>query len=358
MDIMEALSSAATEHVQTPRKPRQRPTISDVARLAGVSISTVSRVLNDTAPVSEDVEQRVRSAVEMLSFTPLAAARNLAVRKTYTIGLLLPEVASNFFAPFLSGLENAVRPSEYQLLVHVSLLRSPDDAAWRRMAVGEHNTDGMMVFVGSMDEESLLRMHRRDFPILLLFFRGPAGVNIPWVGFDNRTGLCQAVEHLVTVHQRRRIVYLRGPVGNADSEEREVAFCQTLERLGVPVAPELFSRSGYSAQGGERAIEELLTNSVDFDAVFTGDDDSATGVLAALRRAGRRIPEDVALVGFDDLPFATHLNPPLTTVHAPIEQAGYMAASKLLSMLSGETPEVATRLPVELVIRQSCGCGR
>lgn len=341
----------------TVRKPKPRPTISDVARLAGVSISTVSRVLNDTAPVSEDVEQRVRNAVEMLNFTPHAAARNLAVRKTYTVGLLLPEVGNNFFAPLLRGVENAVRSSEYQLLVHASL-RTPDDAPWRRTPVGEHNTDGMLVFVGSVEEEDLLRAHQRDFPMVLLFFRGPSSVNIPWVGFDNRTGLCQAVEHLVTVHQRRRIVYLRGPMGNADSEERESAFCETLERLGAPILPELFARGNYSAQGGESAIQELLARSIDFDAVFTGDDESATGVMAALRRAGRRIPEDVALVGFDDLPFSAHLNPPLTTVRAPIERAGFSAANKLLSILAGETPEVATRLPVELVIRQSCGCVR
>lgn len=339
------------------RRPKPRATISDVARLAGVSISTVSRVINDTAPVSEDVEQRVRQAAEMLSYTPHAAARNLAVRKTYMIGLLLPELGNNFFAPLLRGVENAVRPTEYQLLVHASL-RSLEDAPWRRSSIGEHNADGMLVFVNSTDEEELLRNYQREFPMVLLFFSGPRSANIPHIGFDNASGLRQVVEHLVTVHGRRQIAFLRGPVGNFDSDEREMAFCQTLERLGVAWRPELIVRGHYTSVGGESAIQALLDRGIAFDAVFTGDDEAATGVMAALRRANLRIPEDVAMIGFDDLPFAGYLNPPLTTVQAPVERAGFLAATKLLSILAGEIPEIATRLPVELVIRQSCGCRR
>lgn len=339
------------------RRPKPRPTISDVARLAGVSISTVSRVINDTVPVSEDVEQRVRHAVEMLSYTPHTAARNLAVRKTYTIGLLLPELSNNFFAHMLRGVENAIRPTEYQLLIHASL-RSLEEAPWRRSPIGEHNADGMLVFVGSTDEEDLLRNQQRDFPMVLLFFRGPTGADIPYVGFDNSDGLRQVVEHLVMVHGRRRIVYMRGPVGNVDSDERERAFGQTLAQVGVPLHPELVVRGHYSAPGGESAILELLARGAAFDAIFAGDDEAATGALAALRRANLRIPEDVAIIGFDDLPFAAHLNPPLTTLHAPVQQAGFVAATKLLALLAGERVEVATRLPVELVIRQSCGCHR
>lgn len=339
----------------TLRRPKPRATISDVARLAGVSISTVSRVINDTAPVSPDVEQRVRHAVEMLSYTPHTAARNLAVRKTYAVGLLLPELSNNFFAPLLRGVENAIRPTEYQLLIHASLRRL-EDAPWRRSPIGEHNSDGMLVYVNSADEEELIRNAQRDFPMVLLFTEGPRSVNIPSVGFDNSIGMRQAVEHLVSVHGRRRIVYMRGPEGNTDSEEREAAFGRTLERLGIPFYPDLIVRSDYSAPGGERAIQELLKRGTAFDAIFTGDDESATGAMAALRKADRRIPEDVAVIGFDDLPFAQHLNPPLTTVYAPVEQAGFLAATKLLSILAGQAPEIVTRLPVNLVIRQSCGC--
>ena len=337
------------------RKAKQRPTISDVARLAGVSISTVSRVLNDTAPVSGDVDKRVRQAVELLSYTPHAAARNLAVRKTNTVGLLLPELSSGFFAPMLRGIESAIRESEYHLLVHASL-RSGDSDPWRRHPIGEHNADGMLLFVKSTDDEEILRNYQRDFPMVLLFFKGPRGADIPCVSFDNAGGMYQIVEHLVTVHGRRRIVYLRGPVGNQDSEERELAYRQALAQVGLPYDPALVARGDYSDEGGQAAIEQLMAAGVAFDAVFAGDDEAATGVLAALRHAGRRIPEDVSVVGFDDLTFAAHLNPPLTTARAPIERAGNLAGRMLLAILHGEEMPPSHPLPVELVIRRSCGC--
>jgi len=342
--------------VATPeRKIKQRATISDVARLAGVSISTVSRVLNDTAPVSEDVDKRVRQAVELLSYTPHAAARNLAVRKTNTVGLLLPALSSSFFAPMLRGIESAIRKSEYHLLVHASL-RSGDNDPWQRHSIGEHNADGMLLFVNSSDDEEILHNYRREFPMVLLFFKGPRGTDIPYVSFDNAGGIQQIVEHLVFVHSRRRIVYLRGPVGNQDSDERELAYRQALAQMGLPYDAALVARGDYSEQGGQAAVEQLLAADVAFDAVFAGDDEAATGVLAALRAAGRRIPEDVAVVGFDDLTFAAHLNPPLTTVRAPIEWAGTLAARMLLAILQGEDLPPVSPLPVELVIRRSCGC--
>ena len=174
--------------------------------------------------------------------------------------------------------------------------------------------------------------------------------------FDNRMGVQQAIDHLVTDHGRRRIVYLRGPMGNQESEQREATYRETLQKHGIAYNPDLVARGGFNELMGQAAIEELLREGVRFDAVFAGDDDAATGVLLALRHAGLRIPEDVAVVGFDDLVFARHVNPPLTTVRAPIEQAGYLGAMKLLAQLGAVEMPVATVLPVDLVIRQSCGC--
>ena len=143
------MSSIAVIH------PKPRPTISDVARLAGVSISTVSRVVNDTAPVSDDVGQRVRNAISMLGYTPHAAARNLAVRKTNTIGLLLPELSSSFFAPLLRGIEGVVRQTEYDLLVYASVRPTSNGDRRRREPIGEHNADGVLVFTTTLDESEI-----------------------------------------------------------------------------------------------------------------------------------------------------------------------------------------------------------
>ena len=337
-------------------RPKPRPTISDVARLAGVSISTVSRVVNDTAPVSEEVKQRVRSAISMLGYTPHAAARNLAVRRTNTIGLLLPEMSSSFFAPLLRGIEAVVRTTNYDLLVYSSAHPGADGARRRRPPIGEHNADGMLVFTTTLDDNEIHQHYERGFPMVLMHRMPPRGVYAPSVMFDNRAGMAAVVHHLVETHGRRRIAFLRGPTGNQDSDLRESGLRDTLAGLGIPFDARLIVRGGFNEAGGEEAVRALLANGIHFDAIFTGDDEAATGALAELRRARLRVPDDVAVVGFDDLPLSRHLNPPLTTVRAPIEEAGRLATTLLFKLLADEAPDYETMLPVKMVIRQSCGC--
>ena len=187
------------------KKIKPRPTISDVARLAGVSISTVSRVVNATTPVSEDVEQRVRSAVQLLGYTPHMGARNLASQHTHTIGLLLPELSSNFFPPLLRGIEAVVRRAEYDLLIYTHQLRA--DGRQRQSPIGEHNADGMIVFDSTLDAEMLRHYYQRDYPMVLLLHTPPPGVYAPAVIFDNQDGIRLLLEHLIEVHGRRRIVF-------------------------------------------------------------------------------------------------------------------------------------------------------
>ena len=339
------------------KRAKQRPTISDVARLAGVSISTVSRVVNDTAPVSDEVGERVRNAINMLSYTPHAAARNLAVRRTTTIGLLLPELGSSFFTPLLRGIEAAVRQTEYDLLVYCNPRTAAGYDGRHRQPIGSHNADGMLVFSTTLDDQDIIRNHDQGFPMVLLHRLPPPGLHVPDIVFDNCAGVRMAVNHLVTVHGRRRVAFLHGPLGNQESQEREAGYRQALQQQGIAVDPALIVRGGYNERGGYNAVNDLLRMGVLFDAVFTGDDEAGVGALTALRTAGRRVPEDVAVIGFDDLPFAQHLNPPLTTLRAPIEQAGYLAATELFTMLAGGEVDEQTVLPVEFVIRQSCGCG-
>jgi DNA-binding LacI/PurR family transcriptional regulator len=339
------------------KRAKQRPTISDVARLAGVSISTVSRVVNETAPVSDEVGERVRSAIDMLSYTPHLAARNLAVRHTNTIGLLLPELSSSFFTPLLRGIEAAVRQTDYELLIYANPRTAAGYDLQRRQPIGGHNADGMLVFTTTLDEREIIRNHDQGFPMVLLYRLSPPGLDVPSLIFDNRSGVWQAVNHLIMVHQRRRIAFLHGPLGNQESEARELGYREALQEHGIAFDPTLVLRGGYNERGGYQAVTDLLHMGVIFDAIFTGDDEAGVGALTALRAMGRRVPDDVALIGFDDLPFAQHLNPALTTLRAPIEQAGYLAATELFTLLAGGEVDLLTTLPVELVIRQSCGCG-
>ncbi len=264
----------------------QRATITDVARLAGVSISTVSRVLNETAPVADETGQRVRHAVQILNFTPHAAARTLAVRKTDTIGLLLPEIGSSFFVPTLRGIESAVREAGLDLLIFTGTQGGQRRREWRQ-PLGEHNTDGLLVFSNLLDGRELTVLYQRGFPVVLLHRSAPSSTQIPSVRFDNLSGVRKVLEHLISEHGRRRIAFLRGPEANEDSLEREGAYREVLGTYEIPFDPALVVDGGFTEQGGETAVQRLLATRVGFDAIFTGDDESAAGVLVGAAPGGQ-----------------------------------------------------------------------
>jgi len=331
-----------------------RPTIADVARLAQVSIATVSRVLNRSVPVDAETAARVRAAVAELNYVPHAAARTLASRRTDTIGLLLSEIGGEFFQPMLRGIELTASQAGFDLLIHSTRAPRPQDAPHRPL--GEHNTDGLLVFTDSLDGRELARLNRVGFPLVLLHQTPPDGLDLPAVTIENRSGTQRIVEHLIEAHGCRRIVFLRGPAGNQDSQEREQGYRRALKTHGLAVIPELIAEGGFDGPRAQAAVAGLLAAGIEFDALFTGDDDSAVGVYEALRASGRRVGTDVAVAGFDDSTFARLLTPPLTTVRAPLEQVGATATSLLVRIIRGESVEPTTVLPTEPIIRRSCGC--
>ena len=331
-----------------------RATISDVAEKAGVSISTVSRVLNNTVPVEEEAAQRVRAAVSALNYTPHSAARTLASRRTNTIGLLLLDIGGEFYTPMLRGIEAVSSQAGYDLLIH-STITSMSGRPSRR-ALGEHNTDGLLVFTDAVDHAELARLHEIGFPVVLLNQSSPKDLAIPAITIENQSGACKVVDHLIEVHGRKRILFLQGPVGNEDSEQREKGYRQSLKKHGLPYHPHLVVRGGFEPNAAHAVVAQVLSTGLEFDAIFAGDDDNAVGVIQALRAAGREIPGDVSVAGFDDSLFARILTPPLTTVRAPIEQVGQAAVSQLLCLIRSEPVEPRLVLPTELIIRQSCGC--
>ena len=330
-----------------------RSTISDVAKRAGVSIATVSRVLNGSAPVDKVTAVRVRSAVDALNYVPHAAARILASRRTSTLGLLLPEIGGAFFQPMLRGVEAGVSEAGFDLLIHTT--QSHPETAPRR-PLGENNTDGLLVFTESLDVRELTRLYAIGFPVVLLHQAPPKSLNIPVVTIENQSGAREIVDHLIEVHARKRIAFLRGPEGHEDSTWREKGYHQALINHGLAIDPTLIVAGDFNRDVARASVEHLLAGNVGFDAIFTGDDDSAVGVYDGLRHVGRRVPEDVAVVGFDDSFFAHTLIPPLTTVHAPTEQVGREAVRQLIRIIRGESVEPRLVLSTELIIRQSCGC--
>jgi DNA-binding LacI/PurR family transcriptional regulator len=328
------------------------PTISDVAQSAGVSIATVSRVINGTTPVVEETAKRVRTAIDELQFVPRTAARVLASRKTNTIGLILSEIGGAFFPLLLKGIESETRASGYELLIH----STQGAHAQQRKPLGEHNTDGLLVFTSSLETGELRRLHGINFPLVLMHQTPPADLNIPVITIENKDGAEMLIDHLIEKHGRRRIVYMQGPEEHEDSHWRERGYREALESHGIPFDPGLIAIGNFDEERAYGAIRQMMNEGVEFDAVFAGDDDAAIGVYRALKTTGRIIPDDVAVVGFDDVSFARYISPALTTVRAPIEEVGREAVRRLVSLMNGGQAGTLTLMRTELVIRESCGC--
>ncbi len=242
-----------------------RLTIADVAQRAGVSIATVSRVLNGTAPVDLETADRVRSAVADLNYVPHAAARTLASHRTNTIGLLLPEISGAFFQPLLRGVEAGVSEAGYDLLIHATQSR-PENAPHRPL--GEHNTDGLVVFTESLDEKELARLYGLGFPVILLHQAPPKSLKIPGITIENQSGARNIVEHLIEVHGRHRIVFLKGPQGHENSTWREKGYRQALDARQIPFDPHLIGRGNFDRNEAYASIQRMVAEGVPFDAVF------------------------------------------------------------------------------------------
>ncbi len=330
-------------------------TIRDVARQAGVSVATVSRYINRNAPVSAEVAERLNQVMTELRYVPHAAARNLASRKTRVIGLLLNNLHNDFFVPLLNGVEAVVRQKEYNLIVATYHANSRNAMP---PPIGPHNTDGLLVFSDGLVDEDLVNLNGSGFPMVLVHRTAPPSIKIPSVTVENTDITQKLVEHLIRDHGKRRILFLRGPVNQEDSNRRESGYKSALAANGIPFDEKLILDGEFERDIAFQVLDDFLSNGkrVAFDAVFSGDDDAAIGVLKALHLHGYRIPEDVAVIGFDDLGFAPFLNPPLTTVRAPTEAVGRIATERLFDLLENNTAEETVVLPTEIILRRSCGC--
>jgi DNA-binding LacI/PurR family transcriptional regulator len=330
-------------------------TIYKVANQAGVSVATVSRYINRNAPVSVEVAKRLEKVMAELNYVPQAAARHLATRKTRVIGLLVNDLHNDFFVPLLTGVEGVIRQKGYNLIVatyHADIRKETHPP------VGPHNTDGLLVFSDGLVDEDLINLNARGFPIVLVHRTPPPSVSIPSVTVENTEITHKLVEHLIKVHGKRRIMFLRGPIHQEDSLRREMGYKSALQANGIPFDENLILTGEFDRDIAYQSMHEFLNHGkhLAFDAVFTGDDESAIGVLRALSQHGHRVPKDIAVVGFDDLGFAPFLNPPLTTVRAPTESVGRIATERLFGLLENQPSEEVMILPTEIIFRSSCGC--
>lgn len=329
-------------------------TIRDIAKYAGVSVATVSRYINQNVPVSQEAAERISQVMMDLNFSPHVAAQSLATNRTRAVGLLVPDMDNDIFGPLFRGIEGVLRHHKYNVLVGTY-----NPALWHevQMPIGPHNTDGLLVFADALGDEQLVQLALANFPLVLMHHSSPAGVKIPFVTVENQSATRKLVDHLIEAHGRRRILFIRGPRTQEDSRLREMGYREALEAHGLPVDESMFLAGEFATVIARKALGEyLLEGMPDFDAIFTGNDLGAIGVLDVLKESGLRVPEDVSVAGFDDSRLSPLLDPPLSTVHAPAEEVGRMAARQLVNLLQAEPVEQVTRLATEIILRRSCGC--
>ena len=330
-------------------------TIRDVAKRAGVSIATVSRYINKTAPVSKEVGDVIQQAMQEMGFIPSSAARNLAKSKYETLGLLLTDMRGDFFSSMVSEIEKTSREAGFDLLISISR-ETKINTSINSFPLGPQNTDGLIVFADSASDNELKHFHFSGCPVILISRSSPAGVKIPSLGVENFQSTKNIISHLIEVHDRKRIVFLRGQPTHEDSKLRELAYKQALQEHNIPLNNSLIRSGNFDRDYAFASIKQLIKRNISFDGVFTGDDESALGILAALAEEDIDVPGQVSVVGFDDQDIAKFLNPPLTTVHAPFEEVGRMAVHQLIKLINHQPVGLKTVIPSRLIIRHSCGC--
>lgn len=334
---------------------RRNVTIRDVAREASVSVATVSRVLNGKGPAHADTERRIREAARLLRYVPHGGARSLITQRTQTIGVLLPDLYGEFFSELIRGIDAAARRAGYHLLVSGSHGDRREIEAMARAMRGR--VDGLVVLVPDVRQPALRKNLPDHFPVVLLNNPSAAG-DFDSVRIDNYGGAAAVVAHLAALGHRR-IAFVGGPPGNHDATERLRGYRRALRRAGLPLAKDLEVPGDFREESGYDACRRLLALDPRPSAVFAANDSMAVGLLYACREAGVSVPEHLAIAGFDDIPIARFIAPPLTSVRVPIADLGTLAAETLLERLSARASgRVARRdvlLPTTLIVRASSG---
>jgi LacI family transcriptional regulator len=337
-------------------------TLEEIAQLAGVSRSTVSRVVNDDPRVSPDARSRVEMVIREHNYIPNAAARSLASRRTRIIGLLIsPAVgvilSDPFFTDLIQGAVRAGNDSDYILTILMETGDSPDtaDRIYRRFIRSRH-VDGVVILSSVVEDPIVERLKDDQFPFVLIGRHPHHAVN--FVDIDNRLAARDAVMHLLE-HGYRRIGMVDGPPNMIASIDRYAGYVNALQEAGRMPDPGLTLHADFTRRGGYRAMQAILnSNPVPPDAMFVASDTMASGVLQALRDVGLRVPDDVAVMGFDGLDETLVSQPILSTVHQPIRELGAQGVQALIDLL--EQPDrapIQRFLPFRLQIRRTCGCG-
>ncbi len=330
-------------------------TIRQIATLAGVSRSTVSRVINDHPSVNPETREQVLRVITETGFHPDPIARSLSSRRADIIGLVIPLAIQSlfedpFFPRLMQGISQGCNSHDYTLTLF--LLHSLEEEARLYTRISRRQLlDGVIVTATRNGDPLIPELIANRIPFVM--HGRHEDPRVSFVEVDNAAGAYTAVTHLVRL-DRRRIALITGPSGSLAAEDRKRGYLNALQERRVRVDESLIMHGDFTETSSYEAMQRLLPHGP--DAVFVASDTMALGALRALREAGKRVPDDVAMVGFDDMPQAATADPPLTTIRQPIQRTGALAVEMLIDILeNGAEPARRVILPTELVIRASCG---
>lgn len=334
----------------------KRTTSFDVAEMAGVSRTTVSFVLNNVngVSISEATRQRVLDAARQLNYYPNAAGRKLVSGKASTLGLVLRQSHEQVFADallpqVLLGVEKAAAPQGFQVLLKPL---EPDDNSGYMRLINENHVDGIILSGPRQDDTEIIRLHRDGFPIMLMGQLPEGG--IPFVDIDTVDDAACAIQHLLGLGHRRIAMITNASLAYTSAQQRRSGYQKALQEAGIDPNNSYLREGNYTPASGYEAMSELLKVSPRPTAVFVASDVVALGAMQAIKRAGLRIPEDIAMVGFDDIPLAEYYDPSLTTLRLPAYGLGWAAGERLVRLVNAEGLDMeSVLLESELIIRQS-----
>ncbi|MCW2940978.1 MAG: ribose operon repressor RbsR [Actinomycetia bacterium] len=325
--------------------------IKDVAQRAGVSVATVSRVLNASPSVTERTRARVQAVMDELGYRPNAVARSLRTDATNTIGLIIGDILNPFFTELARAVDDEARAAGYSVLIGNADER-PEQQDHYVGTLLEQRVDGLLL-CPTAEITPLVEDAVRGSRPLVFLDRTLAGLDVPSVRADGSAAIRDLVRHLRALGHRR-IAFISGPALLSTGRERTAAFVSALTECGLPVRPEYVEAGDFQAASGRSITARLLDLPEPPEVIFTGDNLMALGALDEIRARGLRVPADVALASYDDVPWFTHLDPPMTAISQPVQELGRLAVRALVDRI-GDRPVRSVVLPARLVVRRSCG---
>ncbi|MGQ9632471.1 MAG: LacI family DNA-binding transcriptional regulator [bacterium] len=330
-----------------------RSSIEDVARLARVSIATVSRVVNNTVPVRPETRERVIRAIEALDYRPNAIARSLVTKRTHIIGLVIPDIANPVFAEAARGVEEVTSKGGYNVILCNTGYSYEREIAYIDV-LREKRMDGLIIATAQRRDDYILGLKRRGFPCVLILSK-VEGEEVDYVVVDNVRGAFIATEHLIRLGHVR-IAHIGGPRNISSGLDRWKGYSKALREHGIAPEDDLYVEGAFDEESGHEAMERLLDLPRPPSAVFCANDLMAIGAMFAIKEGGLRIPRDVAVVGYDDTRLAKCVSPALTAVRQPSYRIGVMASDLLIRTIEGKKPQCGKIvLEPELIVRESCG---